>query len=125
MKLQKPLLQEKELKSLLVIVLGLITFYFITREPLFIYTALAIGVLSLLIPHVGYAIVWFWFKLAYLLGWINSRIILSIIYFIFLTPMAWLYRLSKKDGLQLKAPEKSNFKERNHIFTDKDLEKTW
>lgn len=123
--LQKPILQEKELKSLLIIVLGLLIFYLITENNLILYIALGIGSLGLLIPHLGYAIVWLWFKIAHLLGWINSRLLLSIVYFIFLTPLAWLYRLSGKDSLQIKAPRTSNFKERNHTYIAKDLENTW
>ncbi len=122
---KKSLLQEKELKTILVIVIGLSIFYLITDTIILLYIALAIGLFSLAIPYVGFGIVWFWFKLAHVLGWINSRIILSVVYFLFLTPMAWLYRLSRKDGLQLKKPIKTNFKERNHTYLPKDLENTW
>lgn len=121
----------KELKSILVIIIGILLFFayflIIKDKPYeeLLYTALGIGLLSLLIPAVGKGIVWFWFKLAEILGWINSKILLSILYLLFLTPLSFLYRLSKKNVLNLKAPEKSTFTKRDHTYLSEDIDQTW
>ncbi len=42
-----------------------------------------------------------WKKFAELLGWINTRILLTIIYFLIITPLALVFRLSGKQFLDL------------------------
>ncbi|MFI4937116.1 MAG: SxtJ family membrane protein [Candidatus Berkiellales bacterium] len=43
-----------------------------------------------------------WMKLGHVLGWINTRIILGIIFFTLITPMGVMMRIFKKEILQLK-----------------------
>jgi len=113
-------------KTLLVIVTGLLVLKFIFKSDYFLYAALIIGFISLLIPIVGDAIVWFWFKIAQVLGWINTRVILSIVFFTFVTPIALLSRVFKRNMLQLNDKNaKSVFAIRNHTYTKEDLEETW
>ncbi|MBI1924667.1 sxtJ [Candidatus Poribacteria bacterium] len=40
-----------------------------------------------------------WMKLAFILGWVNSRILLSIIFFLLFTPIALVLRLLGRDAL--------------------------
>jgi len=40
-----------------------------------------------------------WMKLAFILGWVNSRILLSIIFFLLFTPTALVLRLFGRDAL--------------------------
>lgn len=87
--------------------------------------AIAVGILSIASDTVGTLIVKGWFKLAEILGWINSRILLSIIFFLFLVPMALISRLFGKGSMQLKKKEGSLYTERNHKFTKEDLENIW
>lgn len=98
------------------------TEYASAAKVLFII-ALSVGILSFFIES---AIVWVWEKFALALGWINTRIILSLVFFIFLTPFAVLARLfSKNSNLKLKNKENTTFVERNHTYTKKDLENIW
>lgn len=100
------------------------TEYATAAKVLFII-ALSVGVGSF-IPPLERLIVWLWGKFALGLGWINTRIILSAVFFIFLTPFGILSRLfSKNSSLQLKNDPKSTFVERNHTYTKKDLENIW
>jgi len=119
------MLKEKELKSLLVIVVGLVILNLLTNNIYYLYSAICIGGIGVAIPVVGHYIIWLWFKIGHALGWINSKLILGIIYFFFLTPISFLYRLTKKDPLTLKPPKKSNYSNRNHTYESKDLENTW
>lgn len=41
-----------------------------------------------------------WMKFAHALGWVNTRIILSIVYFLIFTPLALIFRLIGKDPLE-------------------------
>jgi hypothetical protein len=124
-------MKESNSKVILVMVMGFLliatylhfrTEYASAAKVLFII-ALSVGILSFFIES---AIVWVWEKFALALGWINTRIILSLVFFIFLTPFAVLSRLfSKNSSLKLKNKEDTTFVERNHTYTKKDLENIW
>ena len=116
-------------KDILIISTGFVLLHFVWKNPVakqvFFYTGLGIAVVSLLSPFIAEKIVWGWLKLAHILGYINSRIILSAIFFVFLTPVALLYRMRKGDPLRLKKSGGSYYTARNHSFEKKDLEKMW
>lgn len=113
-------------KTILVIVTGMLALGWIFGIPLLGKIAVVIGAVSIFIPPAARAIEWVWFKIALGLGWINSRILLSIVYFVFLMPIAWLSRLFTKDPLSLKKGERQSlFVTRDHLYTGKDLENIW
>lgn len=113
-------------KTILVIVTGLLAIGWIFDIPILAKIAVVIGALSIFIPPAARAIEWMWFKIALALGWVNSRILLSIIYFVFLMPIAWLSKLFTKDPLALKKNKRSSlFVTRDHLYTGKDLENIW
>lgn len=119
-------LQKKDLSSLLVIVTGLNIAAWYFDQPLLLFISIAVGVISLLIPAAGYYLVWLWGKIAEILGWINSRIILSLIFFIVLTPISLIYRLFHKDPLALRKPKNNTvYNTRDHEYTSEDFQNTW
>ncbi len=121
--MQKP--AETKYLSLLVLVTGLSLLGLIFKFLPLNYIAAGIGLISLLIPRIGDLILMVWEKFGLALGWVNSRIILGIVFFLVLTPLALLKRIGSKDALFLKAPDKTTFRERNHCYEAKDLEKPW
>jgi hypothetical protein len=113
-------------KTILIIVTGLLAGSLIFKSTTLLYIALTVGALCAFIPVVAKGIEWCWLKLALGLGWVNSRILLSLIYFIFLLPIAWISRLFTRDPLMLKRPKvNSLFVTRNHTYSKKDLENIW
>lgn len=40
-----------------------------------------------------------WMKFAHILGWVNTRIILTIIYFVIITPLSLIFKLVGKDPM--------------------------
>jgi hypothetical protein len=113
-------------KSILTIVTGLLAISWIFDIPSMVYISLLIGAISIFFPFAAKWIEWFWMKLAMALGWVNSRILLSVIYFAFLFPIAWLSRLFTKDPLQLKqSKSKSLYSIREHLYKKEDLENIW
>ncbi|GAA4408725.1 hypothetical protein GCM10023187_31070 [Nibrella viscosa] len=116
----------EKVKAQLVIVTGLLVLYFVFKSVWLLYAAVAVGVVSLAIPVIGDFLVRMWFKLAEVLGAVNGKIILSLLFYVFLFPIAVLYRLSTKNPLAVKrSAEKSMYAERNHTYTKDDLEHTW
>ena len=69
-----------------------------------------------------------WLKFAEVIGTITSRLLLSVIFFLVLFPVALLYRLSKKDPLQKRKLPGSNasyFHSRNHTYEPADFKHTF
>ena len=114
-----------KLKAQLVIVTGLIILYFLFNSAYLLHAAAIGGIIFLAIPVLGNLILNGWFKLAEILGWINSRILLSIVFYGFLFPIAFISKLFSKDPLNLKNSSQSLFTERNHKFKKEDLENIW
>ena len=113
-------------KTILVIVTGLLAIGWIFDIPLLAKIAVILGAVSIFIPPAAKAIEWAWFRLALGLGWINSRILLSVIYFVFLMPIAWISRLFTEDPMALKKVKRESlFTTRDHLYTGKDLENIW
>ncbi|WP_367892471.1 SxtJ family membrane protein [Marivirga harenae] len=112
-------------RNVLIITAGFLLFYLFFDVMVLLYISVSIAVLGGLSPKVAQAINWLWMKLAFLLGWVNTRILLSIIFYLFLTPIALVSRLFTKDPLRLKKPKSSNFEVRNHLYNKEELENIW
>lgn len=69
---------------------------------------LAIAAPSLLLyPYIA------WMKLGHFLGWLNSRIILSIVFILVLQPIALIMRISGHDPLRKKKLDQKSYREVN------------
>lgn len=111
-------------KTQLVIVTGMLVLAWIFGSIYFVYAAGIIGLSSFISP-IGNRIVWAWYKLAEGLGWFNSRVLLTLIYYLIVTPIALLFRLFGNDPLLLKDIKGSMFNFREHSYTKEDLENPW
>jgi hypothetical protein len=110
----------------LAIVVGFVALSLIFEIPILTYIALAVGFGSLLSITIQRSIIFVWEKFAVVIGTVNSYLLLSIIFFIFLTPIALLMKVfNNKDNLRLKKPTESNFFERNFKFKKEDLANIW
>jgi hypothetical protein len=126
--------ESEKLKSILVIVVGFLVFYTLAdrkyifadyKKHIFYYIAFGVGLLSLISTAARNGILFLWGKIAQVLGWINTRVLLSAVFYLFLFPIAIISRLFSKNMLQLKKQQGSVFIERNHQYTKEDLENTW
>jgi len=108
------------------VVLSAIFLFFSLLQNNVTFGWLSFGLLiaALIIPKLFYPLAKVWFGLALLLGWFSSRILLSLLFFLLVTPIGLIRRLIGKDSLMLrefKKSKKSVFIERNHKFTADDL----
>jgi len=65
-----------------------------------------------------------WVKFGMVLGYMNIRIILSILFFIIVTPVGLLRKLAGKDSLRIRQFKKSRgsvMVSRDHVYTKEDL----
>ncbi len=116
----------KDVETIAIISAGLIIFYFIFDVQPLLPVALGVLIAGLISGLFARLVTKLWYKLAALLGFISSRILLTVVYFVVLFPLALLYRLFNKDPLKLKKDSScSLFLERNHDFTAEELENPW
>lgn len=113
--------QNHPLESILVIVGGLLVFYLIYKIAILLIIALALICLSLLIKPFLVFIDRIWMTIAKILGYINSKILLGQVFYLFLTPLALLRKMfSKNENLKNNS---SNFYSREHIYHKTDFDK--
>ena len=58
----------------------------------------------------------FWMSIGHILGWINSRIILGLIFVIILLPLSFIMRILGYDPLSLKTNNLSTYKKENQTI---------
>jgi hypothetical protein len=119
-------IKTEPIKTVLVITVGLILVHIITKQNWLIYGALVIGVFGLISTYIAQKIDYGWMKLTALLGLVMPNILLSIVFYIFLTPIALLSRVfGEKNRLSLRNENASLFKDYNKVFEKDSFEKPW
>jgi len=110
-------------------------------------TAMAMALICLIIGYMGHhnvfvliaalvlfaAMLWpaafvpaakLWFGFSHLLGTLMSKVVLTILFFVIVTPVGLMRRLAGADAMQMKHWKKgraSVFKARNHRYTPDDM----
>jgi hypothetical protein len=90
------------------------------------YTGISLLVLNLFKNPLTLLLTKVWLKFAHVIGAINSRILLTVIFYLFLTPIAIITRTFNKTiaGNFFKR-QQSYFYELNKTYKKSDFEKTW
>ena len=74
--------------------------------PWFIGGGLAI--VGTIVPQLLSPVYWLWMKIGDVLGWVNTRIILSVFFFIAITPVGFIMRLLNYDPMRRKWDAKAS-----------------
>jgi ABC-type dipeptide/oligopeptide/nickel transport system permease subunit len=112
--------------SVLTIIVGMLFLYVVTHSKYFLYLSLIIGFLGVFSPYLSKKIDFFWMKLALVLSKFIPNILLAIIFFFILFPIALLSKIfSKEQPLYLKNNRKSTFTNVSTHFDANFFEKTW
>ncbi len=112
-------------QTVLTITIGLVIVYLMTEIRWVLIIGLIIGLMGIFSPFLSKQIDFVWMKLTWILSLIVPNILLSIVFYLFLFPIALLSRLSRKDELMLKKQQKTLFRDRKETFDKGYFEKTW
>ncbi len=116
----------RDMETVCVISTGLIALYLIFKINVLLPVAFGLLLAGLFSGLFARLLTILWYKLSEMLGYISSRILFTVVYFIILFPLAMLYRLFNKNPLSLKnKPGKSLFIERNYVYNAEDFENPW
>jgi uncharacterized membrane protein len=118
--------QSVEFGLVTILVSNFLAIYF--KQGYFVIAAFFLTLITLIVPIVFYpfAAVWFW--LSKILSAIGSRIILTTVFFIVVTPVGIIRRLLNRDSLkinQFKKSTKSVMTDRDHLYTAGDFTDTF
>lgn len=127
------LTREKVLETIGVLALAcLVVGHLLRHRPVagkgFLAAAALLLAAGLFVKPAGALIARAWLRFGGVLGAVNSRIILGAIFYLFLTPIALLARLTRGDFLNLNKREgtaRSYWHARDHVYTARDIGKLW
>lgn len=115
-----------QLETMIVFSLVLVLAGMVTDNRYCFHGAIALMVCAVFIEPVSRRIVGIWLKVAHVIAQINNRVILTVLFYFFLTPIAVLYRIFNKDPLKIDPVRNGSFyTERNHTYDQADLRKMW
>lgn len=118
--------RKKNLKTICAPAAAALVLALLTRSWWPLIVALGLLAAGLLSAKLAALLAAAWLAFGEALGNFNSKIILTLIYWLVLTPTALLYRAVKKDPLGLARQDGgSYFHDRAHTFTKGDLENGW
>ncbi len=118
--------QAKDTGLALILILLLVAHF--KQQTFLILPAIFALVLTMTWPILFEPLARVWFGFSHLLGSVVSKIILTIIFFLVVTPVALILQMRGTDSMRIKMWKKnghSAFMNRNHTFSGKDLEKTY
>lgn len=113
-------------KTVLMICVGFMLIYLITKWNWSIFVALTVGLMGIFSPYLSRILVFGWTKLTWLLSLIVPNIVLGTIFYLFLYPISALSKIfGKKDPMNLKNKFNSTFIECDKEFDKSSFEKPW
>jgi hypothetical protein len=127
MSVNKPRQHAPELETLGVLAAFFLILNVVTHRQAFVYAALALLLVALFVKPLAQIISRSWMRFAEVLGTFNSKLILTLVFYLFLTPLALLYRIFNKNPLSLNHGQEAGscFVTRDHVYSRADFEKMW
>lgn len=117
--------RSKDLETLIVLALVPLFFYVLYDYIWLIYSSAILLVIAIFFKGLSGYISAGWNTFSEYFGFVMNAIILCIIYFAILTPLAFFQRLFGNNQLLSKKNQSTYFKQRNHSVSLSDIEKPW
>ena len=99
--------------------------FLVTRQVRFVTFGVLLLLLDMIVPSIFKLPAKLWFGLSQVLGTVMSKVLLSVIFFLVLTPMGLFRKILGKDPMRLRQFRKGDasvFRVRDHTFVAADIE---
>lgn len=109
------------------VLICLLVWYFGNFEKLFALSLILL-IINMIVPNIYKPVAKLWLGLSNFLGTIMSKILLTFLFFILVTPTGIFRRIIGKDTLQLKKwkdGSASVFQVRDYLYKPKDIDKPY
>ncbi len=114
------------IKTVLIISIGFGIVFFLFDVRWSLYTSLIVGVLGIISSKVSQGIDYLWMKVAKVLSFIVPNILLSIVFYLFLFPLAIMSKVfGSKNTFQLKNKNETLWVNKNTQIEEVSFEKMW
>lgn len=112
--------------TVLTIVSGLLVLYIVFHLDILVHLALTIGIVSVLSKFARQYIHLAWMKLTELLGFVMPNVVLTLVFFLVLTPVATMSKFfTRNNPMMLQNNKKSTFVDVNRDYTKEYFEHPW
>ena len=112
--------------TLLTIIFGLLVFNYFVDNINILYLTLILSGLGVLSSKISLIIEKIWFKISFILSQFIPNILLSVIFFLILTPIALLSKLfNSYSNFNSKNNQKTTFITQNKSFDKNSFERAW
>ena len=112
--------------TMLTITVGLLLLYILTRYTILLYSSFIIGCIGVFSPYLSIKIDFIWMKLAVLLSKFIPNILLILVFYFFLFPLALMSKLfAKQKPLWIKNDRATTFQDLSEEFDVNFLKKPW
>jgi len=119
-------MEKRKTAETFLIFAGVFVLIFLFKKKIvFLYISLSSVLIYFLIPPLAMKISILWLKLGRILGEINTKIILSLLFYLILTPLALIRKTFTADFLELKKNKKTFWKEKKESFEKEEMERMW
>jgi len=101
---------------------------YVSQAQDFFTLGIVLLLIDMIYPNLYRPVAILWFGLSQVLGTLSSKLLLTIIFFVLVTPVGWIRRITGADSMQLKRWKKDNssvFGIREHLFQPEDIEKPY
>ncbi|MTI32615.1 hypothetical protein [Xanthovirga aplysinae] len=114
------------LKTLLTITIGFLLIFIFLNWEWALWVSLLMGLVGVFSNYLTVKVDYLWMKLAYLLSLVVPKVILSVIFYIFLFPISLFSKwFGKKDPLMLRDSQESTYIEGDKAFDKESFENPW
>ena len=126
--LKRKITKDQSRDTGMAMVLLLLIVFLSRKKEGYLFLAMGLHVLNMIVPQIYRPVAVVWLGFSDLLGAVVPKVLLAIVFFLVVTPIGFLRRLSGKDSLKLrafKASQDSVMLERKHLFVGPDMERPY
>ncbi|GAF04040.1 SxtJ family membrane protein [Saccharicrinis fermentans] len=117
--------REKAQEATLALVLLILIVVIKYEQSWLLFVAVVLIIVSFVSKKTSFVIAKGWFGIAHFIGIVMSHVVLFVIYYFVLFPLAVLQRLTGRNQLRKKDYVHSYFHWRNHLYDEEDVKKPW
>ena len=117
--------KSKIYETSLVLTTGFLVIYLFTENVTFLYVSFFFGLVGIFVKPLAAFITKIWFWLADILNLVFSKLVLGLLFYVILFPLALFYKVAGNDKLRLKETNRETWILKNQLFRASDFERIW
>jgi hypothetical protein len=117
--------KSKIYETSLVLTTGFLVVFLFTENVAFLYLSIFFGLVGIFVKPLAAIITKIWFWLADMLNLVFSKLVLGLLYYLILLPLALFYKAAGNDKLRLKNDKHSKWVLRTQVFESSHFKKIW